>query len=104
MSSKKYVVIPAGGRGVRLGSELPKQFLEIKNKPIIAYTVEKFLMEPEFDKIIVLTPEKWIDHTQGILEKYIGKNEKINSKAEMIAVNPKAFKNDLRYNLSKVNK
>lgn len=73
-----YAVILAGGVGERMGStDMPKQFLEIKNKPIIAYTVEKFLMEPEFDKIIVLTPEKWIDHTQGILEKYIGKNEKI---------------------------
>lgn len=73
-----YAVILAGGVGARMGStDMPKQFLKIKDKPIIAYTVEKFLMTSQFEKIIVLTPEKWIDHTKEILDRYIGKNDKI---------------------------
>ena len=60
-----YAVILAGGTGSRMGvSDTPKQFLEIKGKPIINYTVEKFLTNPKFEKVIILTPENWISHTK----------------------------------------
>lgn len=54
MSSKRYVVIPAGGRGVRMGSELPKQFLEINGKPVLRHTIEKFLSAFGDDISIIL--------------------------------------------------
>ena len=58
MSSKKYVVIPAGGRGVRLGSELPKQFLEINGKPVLRHTIEKFLSAFGDDiSVIIVLPQ-----------------------------------------------
>lgn len=38
-----YVIIVAGGSGKRMGSNLPKQFIEINEKPIIFYTIERFL-------------------------------------------------------------
>ncbi len=73
-----FAVILAGGVGTRMGSnDMPKQFLEIKNKPIISYTVDKFILDPEFEKVIVLTPKNWIDHTKQILKKYSGESEKI---------------------------
>ena len=73
-----FAVIVAGGIGTRMGSnDMPKQFLEIKNKPIISYTVDKFILNPEFEKIIVLTPKNWIDHTKQIIKKYSGESEKI---------------------------
>lgn len=67
-----YGVILAGGVGRRMGnSEKPKQFLTIGGKPVIVHTVERFAVCSELDKIIVLTPEKWIDHTVNILSRHI---------------------------------
>lgn len=73
-----YAVILAGGTGSRMGaSDTPKQFMEINGKPILNYTVEKFLLNPKFEKIIVLTPKNWIDHTKRILKKHTGLSEKL---------------------------
>lgn len=73
-----FSVILAGGTGNRMGNtDKPKQFLTIKDKPIIIHTVEKFLSNPDFEKIIVLTPMMWIDHTKRIINRYIGDCDKI---------------------------
>ncbi|MCF0173780.1 MAG: 2-C-methyl-D-erythritol 4-phosphate cytidylyltransferase, partial [Bacteroidales bacterium] len=42
MENSKYVIIVAAGSGIRLGSPLPKQFLEIGGKAIVHHTMEKF--------------------------------------------------------------
>lgn len=39
---KNYVILLAGGSGKRMQAEIPKQFIEVKGKPIIVYTLEKF--------------------------------------------------------------
>ena len=57
-----YGVILAGGVGSRMGGEKPKQYLTVKNKPIIIYTIEKFFTCPEFEKVIVLCPEQYRIH------------------------------------------
>lgn len=73
-----FAVILAGGTGSRMGStDMPKQFLEIKGKPILNHTIEKFLPNPKFEKIIVLSPKAWIGHTKEIIRKFTGKNDKI---------------------------
>ena len=73
-----FAAILAGGTGQRFGaSEMPKQFFELKGKPILVYTVEKFLVNPKFEKVIVLTPEKWLGHTERVLKKFIGVSKKI---------------------------
>lgn len=64
-----YGVILAGGIGSRMGGDKPKQYLTINDKPIIFYTIEKFFAEPVFEKIIVLCPKKWVQHTKNIIEK-----------------------------------
>lgn len=65
-----FAVILAGGTGSRMGStDMPKQFLEIKGKHILAHTIEKFLPNPKFEKIIVLAPKAWIGHTKEIVRK-----------------------------------
>ena len=66
-----YGVILAGGIGSRMGGDKPKQYLSVKGKPIIVYTIEKFFSVPEFEKIIVLCPRKWVEHTKNIIEKFI---------------------------------
>ena len=44
MSNEMFVsvVLPAGGSGVRLGSETPKQFIDVLGKPVICYALESF--------------------------------------------------------------
>ena len=57
-----YAVILAGGIGSRMGGDKPKQYLTVKDKPIIVYTIEKFFAVPQFEKIIVLCPKQWVEH------------------------------------------
>lgn len=73
-----FAVILAGGTGSRMGSnDMPKQFLEIKGKPILNHTIEKFLPNPRFEKIIVLSPKAWVHHAKEIIHKYTGKSDRI---------------------------
>lgn len=66
-----YGVILAGGIGSRMGGDKPKQYLTVKGKPIIIYTIEKFFAVPELKKIIVLCPRQWVEHTKNLIEKHI---------------------------------
>jgi len=64
-------IIAAGGHGVRMAASINKQFLEINNKPIIAYTIEKFNLSSLVDKIIIVVPGDWIEFvSQSIVNKY----------------------------------
>lgn len=73
-----FAVILAGGTGSRMGiSDMPKQFLELKGKPILNHTLEKFLPHPRFEKIIVLSPKTWISHTREIVRRYTGENDRL---------------------------
>lgn len=52
---KKYVVIVAGGTGSRMNSDVPKQFMELKGKPILMHTIEKFTHTfPDISVVLVL--------------------------------------------------
>ena len=76
--SNVYGVILAGGKGTRMGNvEKPKQFMEIGGRPIIVHTIEKFIMNPEFEKILVLSPKQWIKHTEDLVRKYIPDADRI---------------------------
>lgn len=63
-------LIFAGGVGSRLGSELPKQFLEVDGKPIIVHTLEHFSHHEQVDGIVVVCKEDYISLCRQILEKY----------------------------------
>ena len=52
-------LIIAGGRGMRMGQEIPKQFLTVEDKPVIAYTMEAFQKHPDIDAIAVVCVEGW---------------------------------------------
>jgi 2-C-methyl-D-erythritol 4-phosphate cytidylyltransferase len=74
---KKMVfgAILAGGIGSRMGNvEKPKQYLSIGKKPIIVHTVEKFIINNNFDEVIVLCPKQWLSYTKDLLEKHIPNN------------------------------
>ena len=68
---KCVAIIFAGGSGTRMGvKDVPKQFLEINNKPIIIYTIEYFENHKEIDEIYIACIEGWIDHLKWLLEKF----------------------------------
>lgn len=67
-----FAAILAGGIGSRMGgTDTPKQFLTLGDKPVIIHTIEKFVINEKIDEIIVLTPQSYINHTNHLIEKYI---------------------------------
>lgn len=72
----KYAEILAGGKGTRMGNtKLPKQFLNLGDQPIIIQTIEKFLMNSNFDGIIVVVSGDWINYTMDLIKKYFSSND-----------------------------
>lgn len=64
-------IILAGGKGKRMGSAISKQFIDIKGKPIIYYTLKKFSENKKIDNIIVVLPEYEVKYfKENILKKY----------------------------------
>lgn len=65
-----YALIFAGGVGSRMGSELPKQFIVVKGKPIIVHTLDVFNKSKVIDKIVVVTLKQYIDVVKSFVNKY----------------------------------
>ncbi len=63
-------VILAGGVGKRMGADRPKQFLEIRGKPIIAHTIENFQRNSNVDAVVVVCVEDWIGRLEEIVAEY----------------------------------
>ena len=57
MERKKYVIVMAAGSGTRMGSELPKQFIELEGKAILQMTIETFLKACPDVSVITVLPE-----------------------------------------------
>ena len=60
MDRKKFLVIPAGGSGVRMGADVPKQFLLLDGKPILRLTIERFLEAVPDIHVVTVLPEAHI--------------------------------------------
>ncbi len=56
---KNIAIILAGGRGTRVGAEVPKQFIEVLGRPVLSYTIERFQRHPEVDAIEVVCRDGW---------------------------------------------
>lgn len=65
-----YAIIIAGGVGSRLGAAVPKQFVEVLGKPVIAYTMEHFQKHSEIDAIELVCIDGFQKHLKSIAEKY----------------------------------
>lgn len=67
-----FGAILAGGIGSRMGlTNMPKQFLELGDKPIIIHTLQKFLLNLRFDVIYLGIHENWTGYMEDLIEKYI---------------------------------
>lgn len=67
---KNYVILLAGGVGKRMQADIPKQFLEVEDKPVIVYSIENFQRNPQIEKIVVVCVNEWIDHMRELVKKY----------------------------------
>lgn len=67
---KVIVIIPAAGSGKRLGGQIRKQFLPLKDKPIVVHTVRQFEHCPEVDEIAIAVPESAIVEMESLISRY----------------------------------
>lgn len=68
--SDDYIIIVAGGKGLRMGTEIPKQFLPVCRKPVLMHTIGRF---HDYDKdmnIIVVLPREQQEYWKGLCREY----------------------------------
>ncbi len=65
-----FAVIPSAGRGERLGSKTPKQFLKIKDIPLIIYTIMRFERHPKIQGIVISSSEERIEFVKELVKHY----------------------------------
>jgi 2-C-methyl-D-erythritol 4-phosphate cytidylyltransferase len=58
MEMKKTVIIVGGGKGLRMGAELPKQFIPLQGKPILMHTIEVFHQWDASAELVLVIPEE----------------------------------------------
>ena len=73
-------IILAGGRGTRVGADVPKQFIEVLGRPVLSYTIERFQGHPEVDGIEVVCRKGYEDELRAICEA--GRFDKVRWVAE----------------------
>ena len=68
--SKNVAIIIAGGKGNRMGQDIPKQFIHVNNKPVIIYTLEAFEHHPGIDAIEVVCIDGWHEILKAYAKQY----------------------------------
>jgi 2-C-methyl-D-erythritol 4-phosphate cytidylyltransferase len=68
VKTMNIAMIIAGGIGSRMNADIPKQFIEINDKPILVYTLEAFQRHPEIDAILVVVIQDWEDVVKSYIE------------------------------------
>ena len=69
-ANKVISIIFAGGTGVRMGAELPKQFIEVEGKPIMIHTLDIFENSPLVDEVYIACKEDYLDLLKGLVEQH----------------------------------
>ncbi len=70
---KKYAIIVAGGTGTRMGTNLPKQFMLLKGKPVLYYTIRAFMEAYDDLQVILVLPVDYMEIGQQIINAYFDK-------------------------------
>ena len=79
-----YGAILAGGVGTRVKSAtIPKQFIALDGKPVIAYTIENMLKVSRFDEIYIAVHGDWLAYMEQLVADYIP--EKLQQKVRLTA-------------------
>lgn len=64
------VIIVAGGKGLRMGGDIPKQFLPVGGKPILMRTIDRFLQYDPSMQVVLVLPESQQDYWRSLCEQY----------------------------------
>ena len=64
------VIIVAGGKGLRMGGDIPKQFLPVGGKPILMRTIDRFLQYDEKMQVVLVLPESQQDYWRTLCDEY----------------------------------
>ncbi len=67
---KKHAVIIAGGSGSRMGQDIPKQFINVYDRPVLIYTLESFQRHPEIDNIVLVCIDGWHDVVRAYAKQF----------------------------------
>lgn len=65
-----YIIIVAGGKGLRMGSDVPKQFLPVGGLPVLMHTIKRFREYSQEMQIILVLPEAQQDYWHGLCKEY----------------------------------
>jgi 2-C-methyl-D-erythritol 4-phosphate cytidylyltransferase len=71
----KYAIIVAGGTGSRMGGSLPKQFMLLRDKPVLYYSIKTFLDAYDDLEIILVLPAAFTDIGEEIIDAYFDKEK-----------------------------
>ncbi|MEO8961329.1 MAG: 2-C-methyl-D-erythritol 4-phosphate cytidylyltransferase [Ginsengibacter sp.] len=72
---KKIALIVAGGNGLRMNNDIPKQFLLLKNKPVLYYSIKTFLEAYNDMEVILVLPVEHIGKGQEIIDGYFDESK-----------------------------
>lgn len=67
---KKYIIVVAGGKGLRMGGDIPKQFLPVKGKPVLMRTLEAFHAYDAQMELILVLPVDHQPYWKALCEEY----------------------------------
>lgn len=67
---EKYAVIVAGGKGLRMGNAVPKQFLPLAGKPVLYHTIKAFADAYADMKLVLVLPEEQLSYAQIVLQAF----------------------------------
>ncbi len=67
---KRYAIIVAGGKGVRMGNDIPKQFLLLNNKPILMRSLEAFHSFDAAIECVIVLPKAQIEYWFSLCKQY----------------------------------
>ena len=70
MKEQVYAVIVAGGKGLRMGGEKPKQFQDLKGRPVLMHTLERFREALPEGKLILVLPESWMTMWRDLCHRH----------------------------------
>lgn len=85
-----FAGICAGGKGSRLGSDIPKQFLMLKGKPVICHSAERLLSCTKIDRLFIAVHRDWISYCGDLFKDRAEIIEAGETRAETVALLAKA--------------
>ena len=89
-------LIIAGGSGQRMHQDIPKQFINVEDKPVIIYTLEAFQKHPDIDSIFVVCLEGWHEILCAYAKQFeITKLKKVSIRNGVMAINEEYNDDDI---------